>query len=374
MSKLVINLKAILTKPTSGAATGIRAEIANTGDVPITFSFTLAASPSLVLELQDAQGESLGLPPPSSPREEELKAMRELAPGESITIDYYAVLDLYSPSGRYRVRFYSECHLFGGSTIDPVASNWLELEVVSPPQPFLERWEKIPIAAEKRSLSWIRSNWWCWLQRRFGFVRCDQRISQEVDVARTEVMSDAPPGFEAWNGTYSWRARFRIEIDQNNCSVRIVVLLQARNAGATLSNAQRKAWEANLQNAWSNLFKLCCNDCCCSSGYTITLDAQFVSSNAHHVVNVQSSTTNMTNWGNTDPADINHEMGHMLGVKDEYYTVDGTAWGQPNQNGAGIMNNPKEAPLVRHLDLICDTVRAMLGSDCNTKTSRDSCW
>ena len=81
----------------------------------------------------------------------------------------------------------------------------------------------------------------------------------------------------------------------------------------------------------------------------------------------------MTNWGNTDTTAINHEMGHMLGAKDEYYTVDGTAWGLPWQNGAGIMNNPNETPLARHLDLVRDTVRAMLGTNCITKMMGDSC-
>ncbi len=377
MSKLVVNLKAILEKPTNGAGTGIRAEITNSGDAPVAFNSTLAANPSLVLELQDAEGKSLGLPPPSPPSEEELKAMREIAPGESITIDYYGALDLYHPSGRYRVRFFSECPLFGGNTDDPVASDWLEFEVVCPPQPFLERWEKIPTVVKRRWLFCMRWKWcrcfWCWILRIFGIVRCNRQLTQEVDVARTEVMSDAPPGFEAWNGTYSWHARFRTEINQNDCSVRIVVLLQTSNAGATLSTDQRNAWETALQNAWSNLFKLCCNDCCCCSGYTITLDVQFVNSNAHHVVNVQGSTTNMTNWGNTDTTAINHEMGHMLGAKDEYYTVDGTAWGLPWQNGAGIMNNPNETPLARHLDLVRDTVRAMLGTNCITKMMGDSC-
>jgi len=377
MSKLVVNLKLILEKPTSGAETGIHADITNSGDAPIDFNFILGTNPSLVLELQDTEGKSLGLPPPSPPTEEELKEMRELAPGESIRIDYYGLLDLYHPSGHYRVRFFSESSLFGGSTDDPVISDWLEFEVVSLPQPFPEHWQKLPTVVEKRWLFWTRWKWlhytWCWILKIFGWVRCDQRLSQEVDVSRTEVMSDAPPGFEAWNGTYSWHARFRTEIDQNECSVRIVVLLQTSNAGTTLSTAQRDAWETALQNAWSNLFKLCCDDCCCSSGYTITLDVQFVNSNAHHIVNVQGSTTNMTNWGNTDTTAINHEMGHILGALDEYYTVDGTAWGQPFQNGAGIMNNPNEAPLARHLDLVRDTVQTILGSKCITKAIGDSC-
>ena len=376
MSELKVNLEALLEKPASGAETGIRAKITNSGDAPIAFNLTLAANSSLVLELQDAEGKLLGLSPPSPPTEDELKAMRELAPGESFTIDYFGVLDLYQPSGRYRIRYFSESYLFGGSTDDPVASDWFEFEVVCPPDPSLKSWKNIPIIVERRWLFW-EWKWWrsvlCWILKKLGYVHCDQQLSQEVDVARTEVMSNAPQGFEAWNGTYSWHARFRTEIDQNKCSVRIVILLQTSNAAANLSDAQRNAWETALQNAWSNIFKLCCNGCCCSSGYTITLDVQFVNANAHHLVNVQGSTTNMTNWGNTDTTAICHEMGHMLGAKDEYYTVDGTAWGQPFQNGAGVMNNPNEAPLIRHIDLIRDTVQAMLGTNCNTKKSGDSC-
>jgi hypothetical protein len=376
MSRLTVSLRPISEKLTNGAETGFRADIINKGDEPIAFNLTLAANPSLVFEIQDAEGKTIGLPPPSPPTEDELKDMRDLAPGESFTIDYRGALDLFQPSGHYRVRFFSECYLFGGSIEAPVASDWFEFEVVCPPYPFPEKRKKLPIVVEK---PWIFWEWkwlrdiYCWIRRIFGIENCDQQFTQEVDVTRTEVMSDAPSGFEAWNGTYSWHARFRAEVDQNDCSVTIVVLLQTSNASATLSTAQRTAWETALQNSWSNIFKLCCTGCCCKSGYTISLDVQFVNANAHHIVNVQNTTTNMTNWGNTDTTAINHEMGHMLGAKDEYYTVDGTAWGSPFQSGAGIMNNPSEAPLARHFDLVRDTVQTMLGSTCTTKATGESC-
>jgi len=215
MSKFVVNLNEISAKPTNGAGTGIRAEIINSGDSPAAINAVLATDPSLVLELQDIEGKPLGLPPPSPPGEKELKTMREIPPGGSITIDYYGALDLYHPSGRYRVRYFSECHLFGGKPGDPVVSDWLEFEVVCPPQTFLEP-GKNPVVMKRQRLFGLR---WklcrclrCWILKVLGFERCNRQIAQEVDLAHTEVISDAPPGFEAWNGTYSWHARFRTEL------------------------------------------------------------------------------------------------------------------------------------------------------------------
>ena len=377
MSDLSVELNLISGKPTNGAETAFRAQITNKGERPVAFHENFAQNPALVLEIQGEDGVSIGLPPPPPSSEDELKETRDIQPGESISIDYYGTLDLYQKSGAYRVRFYSKERLFGGSEKDPVKSEWLEFEVTREANPDPERWEYVAPVAEIRGVFyyfWYWWHWiWCFFRKILGLERCDRQISQEVDVARTEVMSDAPPGFEAWNGTYSWRARFRVELDQRDCSVTIIVRIQANNAGANLSNAQRTAWETAIQNAWSNIFKFCCDCCCCTNGYSISLDVQFVNTNAHHAVSVQGSTTNMTNWGNNDTTAISHEMGHMLGALDEYYTVDGTAWGQPFQNGAGIMNNPNEAPLARHLDLVRDTVRAMLGTTCVTKAAGDPC-
>ena len=36
---------------------------------------------------------------------------------------------------------------------------------------------------------------------------------REVDRAITETISHAPAAFAAWNGTYSWRAKWRLKLD-----------------------------------------------------------------------------------------------------------------------------------------------------------------
>ena len=62
------------------------------------------------------------------------------------------------------------------------------------------------------------------------------------------------------------------------------------------------------------------------------------------------ATTNMGNWGATDTVDVTHEFGHMLGALEEYFTVNGIAWGAARQASGAIMNNPANPPVARHYD------------------------
>ena len=64
----------------------------------------------------------------------------------------------------------------------------------------------------------------------------------------------------------------------------------------------------------------------------------------------------MTNWGVLDGIDIAHEVGHMLGNPENYFTVvfrnETKRWGAARQAGMGIMNNPAESPLAEHFLLV----------------------
>jgi hypothetical protein len=358
---------------------GVVALFANQSQEVAYLNRAQAAHPALVLEVEDAQGKAVLMGPPDAPREEEGGRGEPVEPGETVTIEYVGFLDRSQPAGRYRIRYLGEVEPLGGSREDPLTSEWLDFEVAEPGQRF-EAAEPLPaplIVAEPKGIKillyWWRYFWhWlvCFILQILGRERCERVITRNVDEARTEVMSNAPPGFEAWNGTYGWRARFQVRVDQGNC--RITVTIRVRLVGA-ITAAQRTAWENAIEAGWSNAFKLCCRCCCCRNGYTIVANIEFVDSGEDQVVNVGNTTTNMGNWGRNDTTAVSHEFGHMLGALDEYYTVDGTAWGMPFQAGAGIMNNPNEGPLARHYGLVERGVEAALGTSCSTRQLSADC-
>ena len=351
----------------------------NSSNTAATFNVAQAEVPSLVLQVEDAQGKTVPMSPPGAPREEQGARAKPIEPGESVTLEYVGFLDRSLAAGQYRVRYVGAHEPTGGTQEDPLTSEWLDFDVAEPSEKF-DVAEPLPQARPEREAKgimvvfyWFRNYWhrlMCLIRRIFGWERCDRVVTRDVDEARTEVMSNAPPGFEAWNGTYSWRARFRVVVDQPNC--RVTVTIRVRLVG-NITAAQRTAWENAIEAAWSNIFKSCCFCCCCSNGYTFVANIQFVNNNEHQVVNVGNSTTNMGNWGRNDTTAISHEFGHMLGALDEYYTVDGTAWGLPFQVGAGIMNNPNEGPLARHYALVEQAVEAALGTTCSTRPVAQNC-
>jgi hypothetical protein len=216
-----------------------------------------------------------------------------------------------------------------------------------------------------RLLHWIA----CFIRRILG-LRCDRVLEQEVDQAVTETISNAPPGSEAWNGTYSWHSRFHVRVDESAC--RVTVTVRVRLRGGATTEAQRSAIETAIENKWNNKFKLCCRCCCCQDGYAIVTDLQFVDSGEHQTVDIGASTTDMTHWTANDTVDVTHEFGHMLGAPDEYFTVNGTNYGPGRQATGPVMNNPANNPVARNYDLIRDAVRSLLGTTCHTIAQNES--
>ena len=358
---------------------GVAAVFKNGSDEVAYLNRAQAAHPALALEMQDSKGDVVLMRPPDAPREDQGGRGEPIEPGASVSLAYVGFLDRSQAPGRYRIRYVGEYEPLGGSLDDPLVSDWLDFEVAEPSDRF-EVAEPLPgqVTVVKPTgifafLIRLRDFWhniWCWILRILGRERCERVLTREVDEARTEVMSNAPPGFEAWNGTYSWRARFRAQINQSEC--RVTVTIRVRLVG-TITDAQRNSWENAIEAAWSNVFKLCCRCCCCRNGYTIVANIEFVTSGEDQTVNVGNSTTNMGNWGRNDTTAISHEFGHMLGALDEYYTVDGTNWGMPFQAGAGIMNNPNEGPLARHYGLVERAAESALGTSCSTRSVAARC-
>jgi hypothetical protein len=358
---------------------GVTAIFTNEGSDASLLNRAQAEHPSLVLEIQDSKGETVLMRPPDAPREDQGGRGEPIEPGETVSIEYVGFLDRSQAPGRYQVRYAGRHEPLGGTQEDPLVSEWLDFEVIESDDEF-DHAELLPARIVRveptrfARLIFLILRWWhaiiCWLRRLFGRDGCEKVITRDVDEPRIEVMSDAPAGFEAWNGTYSWRARFRTVVDQVRCTV--TVTIRVRLVG-NITDAQRDAWESAIEADWGNRFKLCCFCCCCRNGYTIVANIDFVASGEHQVVHVGDSTTNMGNWGRDDTDAVSHEFGHMLGALDEYYTVDGTAWGLPYQVGAGIMNNPNELPLARHYSVAEQAVEVALGTSCSTRAASTNC-
>ena len=353
-----------------------------------------ASHPALVLDVRDRNDREVLLPAPSAPDAQDLEPGQVIKPGDTVTIDYVGFLDRSLAPGEFRVRYFGEFPALGGSKDDPLRSEWLTVtlrpergfvpgieipgfkpapddvrpERPKPPWPLILL---IPIWKFIVDI-WWRFYWWiwCWIVTHFFGRRCDDVRSQEFDQARTETISNAPPGAEAWNGTYGWQTRFLMTLDEPTCTAR--ALVRVRLVG-TITAAQRTAWETAIEAAWNARFKLCRRDCCCSDGLNIVTDIQFVTSGEHQVVNVGATTTNMGNWGATDTVDISHEFGHMLGALDEYFTVNGVPWGAGRQPTGAIMNNPANPPVARHYDTLRQAAGTLRATTYSTVAQGSSC-
>jgi hypothetical protein len=340
------------------------ASVANRSDEAVRFNTRQGAHPALVLEVEGPSGQRVLLPPPTPPDEQELGPGEPLEPDGSITLRYAGFLDPQLGPGRFRVRYVGRFPALGGSPDDPLVSDWVEFELPRPrprPRPWGRLW---PV---RYLLDWLRRL----IELIIGwFRRCRRVWEQEVDEAVTETITNAPPGAEAWNNTFAWRARFRLRVEQATC--RVLVTVRVRVSG-TITAAQQSAWETAIENAWNRIFKLCCGSTCCPNGFTILSDIQFVTSGEHQVVTAGASTVNMGLWGAADTVDVRHEFGHMLGALDEYFTVNGTNWGAARQPGGAIMNNPANAPAARHYELVRTRAQALMGATCTTRAVSDPC-
>jgi hypothetical protein len=349
-------------KPVPPEELAVHVSIANPSDRPVPFNVLQAQHPSLALEVEGPSGMRVLLPPPSAPSEAELGRGEPIEPGSSVTLEYRAFLDPALGPGTFRARYVGRVPALGGTPDDPLVSDWVDFEV-PPPPPWPKPWWPYPwrYAFDR-------------LRRYIDIVlfwrKCRRVWEAEVDEAVSETITNAPPGSEAWNGTYGWRARFHLRIEQPTC--RVIVTVRIRVTGA-VTPAQQTAWETAIEGAWSNIFKLCAASRCCGNGYAIVADVQFVSSGEHQVVVAGASTVNMGNWGAADAVDVRHEFGHMLGALDEYFTVNGTDFGPGRQATGAIMNNPANAPVARHYELVRTRSQALMGAACTTKAAADPC-
>ena len=219
---------------------------------------------------------------------------------------------------------------------------------------------------------------------------CTKKVfpAKEVNETVSETISNAPAAYSAWNGTYSWKSKFRVEATRSPCKVKVIMKLKV---SGTATAAQKSAWKSACESKWSGKVKLVCPDASCAAacpgGYPVSIEVQWVDSGEHYTITANSpaateggragigGTTSMTGWGVNDTTDITHEFGHMLGCPEEYFTTDGTDYtaggtkrGFRDADG-GIMNNPSNAPKTRNYESIKKAAAAAMGLTCTVQAA-----
>ena len=94
----------LVVEPAVGRAEELKARgaLVNTGADPVEINLDALSSPSLALEIVDAEGSPVLLPPPPVPQATPSRA--ELAPGGRHTVEYRGFVPHWTPPGSYRTR------------------------------------------------------------------------------------------------------------------------------------------------------------------------------------------------------------------------------------------------------------------------------
>lgn len=169
--------------------------------------------------------------------------------------------------------------------------------------------------------------------------------------------------------TYSWQSSFWIHLYNGQKETpRVEVVIRIATSA---SDKVFEAWSASVGAAWNKKFAIKSG----SVQYPITVeirkvektdklknyDVQSVKQEKSHGNRGLFGTESMTVWGETDPQDIPHEVGHMLGNKDEYGTVDGRDWDKEynasETDERSIMNRGDKPPRMDHFSLILDAIK-----------------
>lgn len=174
---------------------------------------------------------------------------------------------------------------------------------------------------------------------------------------------------------YAWKSNFYIYIyNGQNELPRIQVVIWIKT---TENDLVFEEWKSQIANSWNNKFAIQAD-----KKYPITVEIARLNvaynSTLHYDINAINTnmalgarglfgTSNMLTWGVEDPQDIPHEVGHMLGNKDEYGTVDGVNYDTLDyfhtEDNKNIMHRGDEPVRERHFNLILDNVKSILGDN-----------
>lgn len=105
--------------------------LVNAGKEAITLNLAPLSAPSLALEIVDAAGSPLRLPPPPVPGAETQTA--RIAPGQSYTVEYPGFVPQWTPEGTYRARLrylYRPATSSPGEWTGQVVSEYVQFRVL----------------------------------------------------------------------------------------------------------------------------------------------------------------------------------------------------------------------------------------------------
>jgi hypothetical protein len=193
---------------------------------------------------------------------------------------------------------------------------------------------------------------------------------KEIDREVEETISHAPAAFSAWEGTYRWRAKWRLKLDMRPDTAELNVKVRLYS---TASRSIRRKWSRAISRKWSGKFGFYVEGV--DGGdelYPINVETEWVDdpAKAHYTIAANAvgateggrsglgGTTSMTGWGEADTTDITHEFGHILGCPEEYFTTDGVDYTRGGRRqgfrdpGGGVMNNPAGPALARNFKMI----------------------
>lgn len=201
---------------------------------------------------------------------------------------------------------------------------------------------------------------------------------REVHVQQTQKMRGGPT--EYYNSDHHVDSKFAVSVDPSAKTCEVIIRIQSSADKKVFDN-----WATATRDKWSKRFGLRVLSKSVSRAGFYMIDVNLVQVGAtdqpHHVVVPQNSdetfagvrgmkgTRSMTEWGTKDAVDVPHEVGHMLGNLDEYYTINDHVYTAPGENarsgvdvGEGsIMNDPKNNPLAKHYELIRKEAAAAIG-------------
>jgi hypothetical protein len=194
---------------------------------------------------------------------------------------------------------------------------------------------------------------------------------KEVDREIEETISHAPAAFSAWEGTYRWRAKWRLKLDMREDSKELNVKVRLYS---TASTSTKRKWSRAIRRKWSGkfAFRVDGEDGAADELYPINVEVEWVRdpADAHYTIAANAvgateggrsglgGTTSMTGWGEADTTDITHEFGHILGCPEEYFTTNGVDYSRGGRRQGfrdphgGVMNNPAGPALARNFNTI----------------------
>lgn len=153
-----------------------------------------------------------------------------------------------------------------------------------------------------------------------------QRTPSSVSVQLQAAPAPAPPppatavSNRIVDGPYAWQSRYDVTLSSGECRV---VLKPKLVPDAGVPAADVEAVKQRAAAAFTRLFdnKFILTDAASGAQYTLRTAVQFVDSGEHYTIALHAGAnrSNRTEWSVGRPDEtFAHELGHTLGLKDEY--------------------------------------------------------